>query len=90
MQYQTRHLEAVADIPLEIGRYVEICGLGIHHGDLLMMDADGILSVPFEHLDDILRLSREITDFEHARFQYIFSDGFTIDGLVNNWRTPKA
>lgn len=75
---------------LEIGRYVEICGLGIHHGDLLMMDADGILSVPFEHLDDILRLSREITDFEHARFQYIFSDGFTIDGLVNNWRTPKA
>lgn len=75
---------------IEIGGFVEICGLGIQHGDLLMMDADGIISVPVEHLDDILRISAEITEFEHARFQYIFSDAFTIDGLVNDWRRPKS
>lgn len=74
---------------IEIGGYVEICGLGVHHGDLLMMDSDGILSIPLDPLDDILRISKEITEFERARFQFIFSDDFTIDGLINNWRRAQ-
>ncbi len=49
---------------------VEICGLAIRSGDLLMADCHGVVSIPLELLprlpkiaDDLLRRKRKIIDF---------------------------
>jgi regulator of RNase E activity RraA len=67
---------------LEIGPTVSICGLTVRTGDLLHGDRNGLLVVPVDLVDRVIVQAQAIIDKERRLIDFIKSDSFTLDGLI--------
>jgi regulator of RNase E activity RraA len=47
---------------------VTVCGMRITPGDLLLADINGCVKIPLEHVEDVLRISRELLAREKRLF----------------------
>ena len=60
---------------------VTVCGLPLEPGDLLHGDANGLIKVPKEGIEQLPRLVEEICQVEKTLLDCVKSDKFNIDGL---------
>ena len=68
---------------------VDIAGLRIVPGDILVCDSDGVTRVPVEAAEDILKQCAEVREREAATFAYFSKPNFTIQDWQNytpSWR----
>ena len=59
------------------GESIEIGGVAIHHGDLVVGDEDGIAIVPREHISEIVSAALTKADLE-AEFLEAMAGGMSI------------
>jgi len=71
------HRGPYKDGPGEINVPIAIQGMVIHPGDLVIGDADGVLGIPREHAQDILRAAQMKADSEEVTLKEI--SGGTLD-----------
>ena len=71
---------------IDHGIPVEVAGLRIVPGDILVCDGDGVTRVPVDQAEDILKQSQEVRDREGKTFAYFSKPGFTLD----DWENYKA
>jgi 4-hydroxy-4-methyl-2-oxoglutarate aldolase len=71
------------DIAGSIGEPVTVGGATIRHGDVLVMDADGIAVVEHERVDEVLAASRERLESERVKRAKLAGGAlsFELDGL---------
>ncbi len=55
--------------------------LRIHSGDLLLADSDGVVRIPTEHVDDVLRLAEEVRTREAELFDFYESETFSLEKM---------
>lgn len=67
---------------VDVGVTVSICGLTIHPGDLLHGDANGLITVPLEVVDDVVRESERVLAKEQRRVDFILSEEFSLERLA--------
>jgi regulator of RNase E activity RraA len=73
------------------GEPVEVAGLAVATGDLLVADRHGVLSIPAElPLGELCAVARGIDELEGEVFRYCQADGFSIDGLADLARAVRA
>ncbi|GAA3963218.1 RraA family protein [Actinomadura viridis] len=73
-----------------VGRYrtvslnepVEIGGVTVHPGDLIVADGDGVVRVPAEHVDAVLAAAGEIEDREREQARLIMESGSLRAGIA--------
>ena len=65
---------------------VDVAGLRILPGDILVCDGDGVTRVPVDVAEDVLRTAAEVRAKEGAGFKYFSKPGFTIE----DWEAYKA
>ena len=65
---------------------VDVAGLRILPGDILVCDGDGVTRVPVDIAEDVLRTAAEVRAKEGAGFKYFSKPGFTIE----DWEAYKA
>ena len=65
---------------------VEICGLTVKPGDLLVVDRHGLLSIPTEAHDRLIEAANNIRDHKRSFIEYCKSDQFSIDGMESQLR----
>ena len=66
---------------VEVGGEVNVGGLAVKSGDLLMGDRHGVLSVPAEIAAQIPRAAKEAAEKERALVQLCRSSDFTVQKL---------
>jgi len=54
---------------------VELCGVRVRHGDLIMADENGVVVVPKEHIEEVLRIGTECKEIEDRVVLEIKSGG---------------
>jgi regulator of RNase E activity RraA len=77
-----------------LGRYktiasqvaVEIGGVMIHPGDIIVADIDGVIVVPFKHAEAILAMSKEIDERELEQAKLIIAEKSLRKGLAKYGR----
>jgi len=74
---------------VEIGIPVEVGGLVIKPGDLIMGDKHGVISIPLEITRDIPKAAQLIEDRERAIINFCKSKDFNLDGLVQRYTAPR-
>ncbi len=60
--------------------------VGIRPQDLIVADGDGVVRVPRELVDDVLRSALEIEEREREQTRYILESGSLRDGLAKHNR----
>jgi regulator of RNase E activity RraA len=60
---------------------VSICGLTIQPGDLLHDDESGLVSVPIDIAEDVVKQAGAVRQKEAEHFDFLESDAFTIEAL---------
>ena len=60
---------------------VSICGLTIQPGDLLHGDESGLVSVPIDIAEDVVKQAGAVRQKEAEHFDFLESDAFTIEAL---------
>ncbi len=71
---------------IDHGIPVEVAGLRIIPGDILVCDGDGVTRVPVDQAEDILKQSHEVREREGKTFAYFSKPGFSLD----DWESYKA
>jgi regulator of RNase E activity RraA len=66
--------------PGELGRAIAIDGMVIEPGDLIVGDDDGIVCVPYDDVEEVLRLAKSKRDEEHK----------ILDDILNGRPTDRA
>jgi regulator of RNase E activity RraA len=66
---------------VDFGQSVQVSGLGVAPGDLLLADCHGVLSIPREGATDLPRIAAEITSKERRIVDLCKSPEFTVDKL---------
>ena len=64
-----------------VGEPVEICGMRIATNDIIHMDANGAVKFPREYLPEILRLAKELAEFEEKKLAKLSSTN-DIDKII--------
>jgi 4-hydroxy-4-methyl-2-oxoglutarate aldolase len=72
---------------VSINKPVEICGIAVMPGDLVLADEVGVCFVPFEHIAKVLAHAQDIAESEEIRQQAI-NEGAAIRDVMQ--RKPKA
>lgn len=67
---------------VRINSKVEVEGLVVNHGDILHLDANGVVSVPQEKIDEVLTAAKKISESETGLINYINSKSYTFEGLI--------
>lgn len=67
---------------LELGPTVSVCGLTIRPGDLLHGDRNGLVAVPEDWVERVIRQARAIQQKEQRLMDFIRGDEFSIEGLI--------
>jgi regulator of RNase E activity RraA len=83
---------------VDYGDPVEVAGLRIATGDLLVADRHGVLRIPHEiPLDELCAVARKIDALESEIFVYCDRDDFSVDGLaalqesvLARWPKPRT
>jgi regulator of RNase E activity RraA len=65
---------------------VEIDGVTIHPGDLIVGDPDGLVVVPQAHLDEVLAMAQEIDARELEQAKLILESGSLMEGIAKYGR----
>ena len=65
---------------------VDVAGLRILPGDILVCDGDGVTRVPVDVAEDVLKTAAEVRAKEGAGFKYFSKPGFAIE----DWEAYKA
>lgn len=71
---------------VDYGVPVKIHGLRINPGDLLYTDAHGVLSLPINHVPDIIRMARERARYEARVIDLCRSADFSFERLYTEMR----
>ena len=71
---------------IDHGLPVDVAGLRILPGDILVCDSDGVTRVPIDFAEDILRQCTEVRERENKSVAYFSKPGFTLD----DWESYKA
>ena len=76
----------------EIGVPVTVGGATIRHGDLLILDADGVAVVEFERAAEVLALSHDRASREEVKRAKLQAGelSFELDGLAANLEAARA
>ena len=65
---------------------IDVAGLRILPGDILVCDGDGVTRVPVDVAEDVLKTAAEVRTKEGAGFAYFSKPGFSIE----DWEAYKA
>lgn len=65
---------------------VDMGGVIVHPGDLIVGDIDGVVCVPRDHAEEVLEMSREIDAREAEQAKLIIESGSLRDGLAKYGR----
>lgn len=65
---------------------VEVAGIMVHPGDLIVAHTDGVVVVPQAHVEEVLALSKEIDERELEQARLIVESGSLRDGLAKYGR----
>lgn len=65
---------------------VEMGGVIVHPGDIMVGDIDGVVCVPREHAEAVLEMSREIDEREAEQAKLIIENGSLREGLAKYGR----
>lgn len=68
------------------GEAVDIGGVTVRQGDLVVADADGVVVIPARHVDDVLRGAKEIEQREKEQTKLILETGSLLAGLAKYQR----
>ncbi|MGC5616064.1 RraA family protein [Georgenia sp. Z1491] len=71
---------------LSAGEPVEIAGVTVRQGDLIVADRDGVVVVPAELVDDTLAAAQEIEEREKEQTKLILESGSLLTGLAKYQR----
>jgi regulator of RNase E activity RraA len=66
---------------IEFGTKIEICGLTVAQGDVLVCDTDGVTRVPVDIVGDVIKACTEVRAKEGQELALAAAPGFTIDKL---------
>jgi 4-hydroxy-4-methyl-2-oxoglutarate aldolase len=83
---------------VDYGMPVEVAGLRIATGDLVVADQHGVLRIPGEiPIDELCTVARRIDELESEIFAYCGGEGFNVDGLaalqesvLARWPRPRS
>jgi regulator of RNase E activity RraA len=75
-----RYKTVASQVPVEIG------GVMIHPGDIIVADIDGVIVVPFKHAEAILSMSKEIDERELEQAKLIIAEKSLRKGLAKYGR----
>jgi len=75
-----RYKTIASQVPVEIG------GVMIHPGDIIVADIDGVIVVPFKHAEAILAMSKEIDERELEQAKLIIAEKSLRKGLAKYGR----
>lgn len=75
--------------PTRFDSPVTVCGMRIRPGDLLQGDINGLVRIPTEHAEEVLRISRELMAREKKLFPMFAR--LPLDEIKKHmsWETPK-
>ena len=71
---------------IDHGIPVDVAGLRILPGDILVCDGDGVTRLSADDAEDVLKQSAEVREREGKTFAYFSKPGFTVD----DWEKYKA
>jgi regulator of RNase E activity RraA len=82
---------------VDFGTPVQVGGLTVNPGDLLLADRHGVINIPHEIAAEVAAVSRTIEDLENEMIAYCDSGKFTPDGFAKlresvgaRWPKPRA
>jgi regulator of RNase E activity RraA len=67
---------------VEINGPVQICGVLVHPGDLVVADESGVCFIPRDHVQDVLHLAQKKAQFENDLVEKIQA-GWSIPAILN-------
>jgi len=65
---------------------VDMGGVIVHPGDIIVGDVDGVVCVPFAHAEEVLRMAQEIDEREAEQAKLIIESGSLKEGLAKYGR----
>ncbi|MAY85521.1 MAG: dimethylmenaquinone methyltransferase [Pseudooceanicola sp.] len=65
---------------------VDMGGVIVHPGDLIVGDIDGVVCVPIAHAEEVLKMAQEIDDREAEQAKLIIESGSLKEGLAKYGR----
>ncbi len=71
------------------GMPVNVGGLTVKPGDLIMGDKHGVISIPLEIAKDVPAAAQLVEDWERRVINFCKSDGFSLDGLKERYLSPR-
>jgi 4-hydroxy-4-methyl-2-oxoglutarate aldolase len=74
---------------IEIGIPIEVGGLTVKPGDLIVGDKHGVISVPLDLARDVPKAAKLIEERERTIIDYCRSPDFTLEGLIERYRAPR-
>jgi len=74
---------------VEVGIPIEVGGLLVKPGDLIMGDRYGVLSVPLELARDLPKAVQMMEEWERRVIDFCQSDGFHLEGLKERYLSPR-
>jgi regulator of RNase E activity RraA len=73
---------------VDVGTPVSIFGLIVSPGDLLVGDANGLVSVPLDAIDDVLQEAEAVLEREQNLVSFISSPDFSLESYMARRRPP--
>ncbi len=74
---------------VEIGIPIKVGELVVKMGDLIMGDKHGVISIPLEIARDVPKAAQLVEDWERPVIQYCQSKDFTLEGLREQYMSPR-
>lgn len=74
---------------VDMGIPIEVGGLIVKPGDLIVGDKHGVISVPLELVKDIPKAAGLIEEREHGIIHYCRCPAFTLEGLIERYNAPR-
>jgi regulator of RNase E activity RraA len=71
------------------GMPVNVGGLTVKPGDLIMGDKHGVISIPLEIARDVPAAAQAVEDWERRVINFCKSDAFSLDGLKKRFLSPR-
>jgi 4-hydroxy-4-methyl-2-oxoglutarate aldolase len=74
---------------VDMGIPVNVGGLVVQPGDLIMGDQHGVLSIPLQIAKDVPKAAQLVEDWERPIINFCKSKGFTLDGLKERYQSQR-
>jgi len=74
---------------VDLNTVVTVCGLTVHPGDLLHGDESGLVSIPLNMVDDVIKQAQKVREHEAEYFDFLQSGRFNMEELKRRIK-PEA